>query len=187
MSNSRVNVPPNPQPQAAPPAAPNAYRPSVPISVYRELASELHRKDEQLNLLQVQNQQLVQHNQRLRQEVEKLGAWAQKVQELTASYDAHGKPIERPTPPVAQPSLIEPQPQPPVSPQPSVAAKAEEKPERRPAQTETQSDVSGWLLGIAIALIILVCFGTGFLIMRPLLTNQDNKPELPQEQDVETP
>lgn len=189
MSNSRVNVPSNSPTAGVNPAASNAYRPSVPISVYRELASELHHKEEQLKALQAQNKQLLQHNQRLHQEVEKLGTWAQKVQQLTNAYDPQGKPKEQPavvnaTPPSLEPpSLVTPEPLP-------VVPAAAEKPATKAKSSENPRDVSAWLLGIAVSLIILVCFGLGFLVMRPLFTEQDSSPELPSEpqpQELETP
>ncbi|MBW4617337.1 MAG: bZIP transcription factor [Desmonostoc vinosum HA7617-LM4] len=49
-----------------------AYSPSVPISVYRELAAELQATQTRLNALTAQNQQLVQENQLLRQEITKV-------------------------------------------------------------------------------------------------------------------
>ncbi|MGC1393910.1 MAG: hypothetical protein WA828_06475, partial [Coleofasciculaceae cyanobacterium] len=42
---------------------------------------------------------------------------------------------------------------------------------RRPVQSESVADVNGWMLIIAILLIVLTAFGTGFLIVRPLLNN----------------
>jgi hypothetical protein len=189
MSNSPVNAPPN-TPAAAKPTASNSptYRPSVPISVYRELASELQHKEEQLKALQVQNQQLLQHNQRLHQEVEKLGAWAQKAQQLTHAYDPHGRAKEQPPAVNATPPSLEPQPvatsEPPTFVPPPIIVNTKNK----NASGESPRDVSAWLLGIAVALIILVCFGLGFLVMRPLFVEPNNNPELPQpEQDIENP
>lgn len=45
------------------------YAPSVPISVYRELAAELKATKARVDALNQQNQQLDQHNQLLRQEI----------------------------------------------------------------------------------------------------------------------
>lgn len=190
MSNSRVNAPPNTPTAAAKPPAANSstYRPSVPISVYRELAGELQHKEEQLKALQVQNQQLLQHNQRLHQEVEKLGAWAQKVQQLTNAYDPQGRPKEQPPVVNATPPTLEPQPVATPEPPAVVPSPTPDNAKNQNTSGESSRDVSAWLLGIAVALIILVCFGLGFLVMRPLFTEPSNSPELPQpEQDIETP
>ncbi|WP_199315313.1 hypothetical protein [Aerosakkonema funiforme] len=54
------------------PQAPGAYSPSVPISLYRELAAELQATKVMLDSLNNQNQQLSQHNQQLRREIEKV-------------------------------------------------------------------------------------------------------------------
>ncbi|MFP4006497.1 MAG: hypothetical protein ACLFV6_00620 [Spirulinaceae cyanobacterium] len=190
MSNSRVNAPPNTPAAAAKPTPSNSstYRPSVPISVYRELASELQHKEEQLKALQVQNQQLLQHNQRLHQEVEKLGAWAQKVQQLTHAYDPHGRAKEQPSVVNATPPSLEPQPVATPEPPAVVPSPPTANTKNQNTSGESSRDVSAWLLGIAVALIILVCFGLGFLVMRPLFVEPNNSPELPQpEQDIENP
>jgi len=49
-----------------------AYPPSVPLSVYRELSTELQAAQARLNALTTQNQQLAQENQLLRQEITKV-------------------------------------------------------------------------------------------------------------------
>lgn len=47
------------------------YSPSVPLSVYRDLAAELQAAQAKINALTAQNQQIVQENQLLRQEIAK--------------------------------------------------------------------------------------------------------------------
>jgi hypothetical protein len=54
-----------------------------------------------------------------------------------------------------------------------VVIEQEERP-RRTSHSEGFSDVSGWMLLVAILLIVLTAFGTGFLIVRPLLNNNNN-------------
>lgn len=51
------------------PAAPTNYAPSVPMSVYRELAAELRANKAVIDSLNSRNQQLIQQNQRLKQEI----------------------------------------------------------------------------------------------------------------------
>ncbi|MEL6813905.1 MAG: hypothetical protein AAFP03_03710 [Cyanobacteria bacterium J06598_3] len=53
----------------AKPAAPTNYAPSVPMSVYRELAAELRANKAVIDSLNSRNQQLVQQNQFLKQEI----------------------------------------------------------------------------------------------------------------------
>lgn len=54
------------------PVSTSAYAPSVPISVYRQLAAELQATRVMLDSLNAQNQQLAQQNQLLRREIEKI-------------------------------------------------------------------------------------------------------------------
>lgn len=75
--------------------APSAYAPSVPISVYRELATELKTTQSTLDSLTQQNQQLLRQNQLLRNEIhrfveaaEQLGHFAGvQSQDLAATPD----------------------------------------------------------------------------------------------------
>jgi hypothetical protein len=57
---------------SAAPAAPRPYSPSVPISVYRELAAEVHTLRAQLDAASFQNKGLVEQNQKLRLEIERI-------------------------------------------------------------------------------------------------------------------
>lgn len=69
-------------------AAASKYAPSVPISVYRELAAELQNTKGKLDTLNTQNQQLVQQNQRLRQEIQKLAQSAVQTQQVVEALPA---------------------------------------------------------------------------------------------------
>jgi len=51
----------------------------------------------------------------------------------------------------------------------------EEPRSRHTTQSEGVSEVSGWWLIVAILLIVLTAFGTGFLIVRPLLNNDSSR------------
>jgi len=66
----------------------NPQRASVPISVYRELAAELQTAEAMLDSLNAQNQQLVQQNQHLRQEIEKVVQSALHMQQVVASLQS---------------------------------------------------------------------------------------------------
>lgn len=174
----------------------NRYSPSVPISVYRELAAELHTAQSMLDSLKAQNQQLVKQNQQLRQEVEKVVQSAQHLQQIVASFGSAGgvevprsKPVMQqeprwvasapsPSSTASVPGVEFPPPPQKSEPFPSpytetLVIEQEESRPRRTPQSEGLSDVSGWLLVVAILLIVLTAFGTGFLIVRPLLNNNN--------------
>ncbi|MDF0556905.1 hypothetical protein [Kamptonema sp. UHCC 0994] len=70
------------------PAAPNTYSPSVPISLYREVAAELQAAQAMLESLKTHNQQLVQQNQQLRREVETVVHAALQLQQAVNSAQA---------------------------------------------------------------------------------------------------
>ncbi|MEA5506620.1 hypothetical protein VB735_26670 [Halotia wernerae UHCC 0503] len=61
------------------------YPPSVPISVYRELAAELQATQARLDALTGRNQQIVQENQLLRQEITKVVQSFLHLQNLVGS------------------------------------------------------------------------------------------------------
>lgn len=178
------------------PTTANKYSPSVPITVYRELAAELQAAQTTIDSLKSQNQQLVKQNQQLQQQVEKVVHSAQHLQQIVSSFSgaatAHvevprAKPAWQPEPqPVAPPppphhhdpreSVLEfPasfQDEPEFSPySETVVIEQEDTRVRRPVHSESVADVNGWMLIIAILLIVLTAFGTGFLIVRPLLNS----------------
>jgi hypothetical protein len=194
--NSRINsqMQNPPTDRYTPPRAANTYSASVPISVYRELAAELHAAQAMLESLKSQNQQLVKQNQQLRQEVEKVVQSAQHLQQIVGSFGSVGG-VERPQSRPFMPPEPHPVP-PPTPPRPTASAPAVEFPpprqdpepdfspynetlvieqeeprSRHSSHSEGFPDVSGWLLVTAILLIVLTAFGTGFLIVRPLLKN----------------
>ncbi|WP_017653641.1 hypothetical protein [Fortiea contorta] len=109
-------------PKASPPAYPP---PSVPLSVYRELAVELQTVEAKLDVLTAKNQQVVQENQLLRQEITRVIQACLHLQKLvdpqatpTTSSD---RPIPNP-PPTVKPvtkrpvTTASPRPRPPVDP-----------------------------------------------------------------------
>ena len=152
--------------QAIRPAAP---APSVPISVYRELAAELQTTRAMIDALNGKNQQLDRENQQIRQDI-------QRVMQTTLSLQpwVEGQPSLQATS-TARPTWQE-----------SAAASAVAaslRPEPRPETWTTEQPVlpplaapskrmsrlsSLWLILTVIA-IIVTAFGAGFLIMRPFL------------------
>ena len=177
----------------APPTAANKYSASVPISVYRELAAELQAAQTTIGSLKSQNQKLVKQNQQLQQQVNKVIQSAQYLQEIVGSFSTPSqvdvprqKPVTPPehrhtpppatsrpvasTPDVEFPSSFQdPEPESPYS--ETVVIEQEAPRPRRTSHSEVLSDINGWMLLVAILLIVLTAFGTGFLIVRPLLSN----------------
>ncbi len=198
MSNPGAKQPMrNVTPPSSAPQTANAYCPSVPISVYRELAAELQAAEAMLDSLNGQNQNLVRQNQQLRQEIERVVQSHMHLQQVLASFqsvsateappaysEARSEPtlestVRRPrtTPtPVPPPVESPPPPSPSQIAEPAaspfsekVFTEQEEGRYRRPTPPERSSDVNGWWLVVAIFLIVATAFGTGFLIVRPLL------------------
>lgn len=185
----------NVTPSGSDPQTTNAYSPSVPISVYRELAAELQAAQKMMDSLNAQNQHLARQNQQLRQEIEKVIQSHAHLQQVVAASQSGSRtevppaysefrPEPTPTATVRRPRPATPPPQanvPPPSPPPQMAeppvsafsqtvfTEREEGRYRRPTPPERASDVSGWMLVVAIFLIVATAFGTGFLIVRPLL------------------
>lgn len=183
----RTNAKPGAKvPESPAPPATNPYSPSVPISLYREVATELQSMKTNLESLRLQNQELTEQNQQLRVEIERV---VQSALQLRQVADAHHKshlPVsEAPqsdlqvyfeSPPApAQPSSS---PGAGNSKQPEVAGSqkplfTEQPPQpRRKPDSPRSSDLSGWWLVLTIAVIVVTAFGTGFLIVRPLLPSR---------------
>ena len=160
----------------SPPALANTYAPSVPISVYRELAAEMQANQAMLEFLTAQNQQLVQQNQQLRQEIEKLAQSAVYLQQLANSFEPQvqyklPQQVKTELAPAIAPRPESPPPAPATPPEPSelseeLFTEQQESRDRRPSPPERASESGGGWLIVAIVLII-VCAGTaGFLVIR---------------------
>jgi len=175
------------------PATPNnAYCPSVPISVYRELSAELQAAQAMLEVLNNQNQQLLQQNQQFRQEIDKVVQSTQNLQQMAAGLSpASGVPslgassLPRMNPPSPIVSRVAGLPEVNASRQslglpimPSIAPEdlviEQEEGRNRRLSTAKTADVNGWILLLAIFLIIVTAFGTSFLIIRPLFGGSNN-------------
>jgi len=163
------------------PSIGNGYAPSVPISVYRELATEMQASKTKVEFLEAQNQELIRQNQQLQQEIQKLVASAIYLQQVANSFEPVTSPPivqkREPVPPpfdAAQgpPTATEFPPAPPEAPAPKdkiLLAEQEEGRYRRPEPPSGATDVSGIWLAVAIFLIAIFAFGASFLIVRPLL------------------
>ena len=179
----------------------NQYSPSVPISVYRELAAELQTSKATIESLKSQNQQLVKQNQQLRQEIEKVVQTAQHLQDIVTSLGSVGsvngvegvrsrassppQPEPRPAssappPPRATSVPISdfPHSYPPTEPTPppyaeTLVIEQEEPRPRRSTSSDGISEVNGWWLIAFISIIVLTAFGAGFWIVRTMLNNNN--------------
>jgi hypothetical protein len=191
-SNPSMQNPPTDR--YTPSTSANKYSASVPISVYRELAAELQAAQATIDSLKAQNQNLVKQNHQLQQQVDKVVQSAQHLQQIVGSFGvasqvegSRSKAVRQPEPrpvtpnssprpaasvPVVEyPSLVDDS-EPDLSPYSETVVIEQEEPRaRRSLQSEGGSDVSGWMLVVAILLIVLTAFGTGFLIVRPLLNS----------------
>lgn len=155
------------------------YAPSVPLSVYRELAVELQAAKLLSDSLNAQNQQLAQQNQQLRQEIAKAVESILRLEKVVKSQTLSNRSASVPKrdntkhvykiPKVTEAYL----PFPPKK--PTVAAKTiieqEQGRYRRHNDIETGT-VSGWFLALSIILIMLTAFGAGYFLMRPLVRSR---------------
>lgn len=158
--------------------------PSVPLSVYRELAAELQATRVMVDSLNAKNQELTLQNQKLRQEIHRFAQSAIALNAL-AGGNRPAVPLSQSAQPVASrsqpetvlhPSLEE------TAAASAIAAKlrspdavpvgelfTEEQmlpnlpPEKKPR------DLGGLWLTMTIVLIMVTAFGAGFLVVRPLL------------------
>jgi len=172
-------------------AAANGYAPSVPISVYRELAAELQATRAMLDSLNGQNQQLVKHNQQLRTEVDKIVQSALHLQKIAGSQQPLSQSVMSgvayartdiviepsyftPEPARSMPRSFNPRPEPS---EPTVISEklyteqSETRP-RRSSQSDQSPELGGFWLAAIILLIVVSAFGAGFLIVRPFLPSR---------------
>lgn len=176
----------------------SGYAPSVPISVYRELAAELQATKAVVDSLTTQNQQLIRQNQLLQREIHKvvyaalqLGQFAGVAQsspnsEAPPTSEAIGEPNQgsgymTPSPPPPERSSQSKPPQVSLAPLKSLGSslikdrlfsgQTDPSHHNGPPFREIR-DFSGLWVTLSILLVVLTAFGAGFLIMRPLLNNR---------------
>lgn len=160
------------QPQSAPTPAGGAQSPSVPISLYREVASELQTTQTTLQSLKTQNQELTQKNQQLRLEIERVVQSALHLRQIAdpswGSARAESGALSMPAEFAGQSeTAIAPDA---IAPEPLFTEQA--APPATPTPTETTTEISTWWLIVIICTIVITAFGTGFLIVRPLLPSR---------------
>ncbi len=188
---SNVNTKPMMQPAkvSVPVTSPAIARsPSVPISVYREVASELQSTQASLNSLKGQNDDLVQRNQQLRLEIERVVQSALYLRQLadtnlktgdrTADNFSSSVAEIQSTPATTQPMSSN---QAIATPNKKVLRRLTGLPSKlftgQPSQPHLiqqgeAKEIGAWWLILVICMIIVTAFGTGFLIVRPLLPSR---------------
>lgn len=182
MKNSNV-------PDQSPLNGANTYSPSVPISVYRELAAELQATQAMLDSINLQNQeivaqnqQLVTQNQQLRLEINNIVKSALRIQQVASAWQSHEENVQAgdyaSTSPdynseLSSPEAIDPQAS---FENPFVSRNSEklfiehsENRYRRNQKSKSLAHFGNWQIILIVVLIITVAFGTGYLFIRPLL------------------
>jgi uncharacterized phage infection (PIP) family protein YhgE len=167
------------------PAQPNSYAPSVPISIYRELAAELDATRALLETVHTENQQLKQQNQQLRQEIDRLVQSALNLR----SYSESSLPITDSTPaPALAPSPASAVPTPSTSAAefesvaaqlrgnaaaetPIASTQVADLPQSLTSETKLRG-LSGLWLTLTVIAIVIGAFGAGFFMVKPLLQNR---------------
>lgn len=150
---------PNSHPSSLQHKAPR--HPSVPIDLYRQVVEELQATKAQLSAVKANNQQL-------QQEVEQLMHSAHKTQQLVRKSQQQltsNTPVTK-VKPIWQAKSWDS-----ASPQQVVTVKYAAR--RNFRQSKNSTPINGWVLAIAIMVIILTAFTTGFLLVRPLLNNDN--------------
>ncbi|MBF2028932.1 MAG: hypothetical protein IGS48_19595 [Oscillatoriales cyanobacterium C42_A2020_001] len=182
MSNVNTKAAGQPSKSPKPASTPNSssQAPSVPISLYREVASELQTTRTTVQSLKTQNQELTQKNQQLRVEIERVVQSALHLRQVADPSWAGQSLFEAVTPSMptastAQAELV-------VRDRAHIPVPAADLPEKlhteqdaKPhavTQAEPTTEISTWWLIVIICLIVITAFGTGFLIVRPLLPSR---------------
>ena len=152
------------------PTSSNFSRPSVPLSVYRELVQELQATQARIEALEAQNQTIVKQNQQLRQEIEQVLRYAQNLQEVIAEREARiaaysareVKGTQAPPPKPKPPASVRDQKQ---------VIEVESDRDRYLSPSKSDGRINGWVLAIALMLIVVTSSLGAFLIVSSRLSN----------------
>ena len=133
------------------------YRPSVPISVYRELVGELRQTQAQLNILKSQNQQL-------RQEAEKVFHSTHTLKQVVESFDPYQRHPVDPTTEVQMTTVTE------LSDSPADSKPIVEVASSHPASHGSSAEpLNRWTLTLIFGAIGLSAFLLGFFVVPTLV------------------
>ncbi len=144
--------------------------PSVPMSIYRELAGELHTAKEKIDELKQDNQELYQENQTLRKEIRQLVQSVQNLETTLNAWDESNhqnrkKKVTKPEPKYHDYYF-------PPSPEETLHSHQEEQYPLKPVKPKSNQEVSGWFVAAAIVMIVFTFSGIGFMVAQPLLNNE---------------
>ncbi len=165
------------------PSEASGYSPAVPISVYRELSSELDSTKAQLQAASAQNQLLSRENQLLRQEIEKMMQSAFRAQQAVNSlqsqtdnsfvsetiHNNNAAFTESSNEPVAKNPFAVLESVASVSPTKNRLFTEEQETRPRRSQKPSSRDLGGMWFAVAILLIVVAAFGAGYWVVRPML------------------
>lgn len=176
------------------PLAPNTGS-SVPISLYKEVTTELQNNQQIMAGLKAQNQQLIQQNQHLRRELERIILISMQLQQAvnsaemitknspdminqggsisslltgTQTLENLPKPVED-LPNKLKPSVNLPSMQERSKPSENLLTEEKRPYIAREMSPRMPKEVKGIWLIIMIFLIVFAAFGTGYFIVRPML------------------
>jgi hypothetical protein len=197
MTSNANPRPGTPAAKVTPPASKGTVQaPSVPIYLYREVANELQTTKSDLHSLKAENQHLVQQNQQLRLEIERVVQSTLHLRQLADNYrtghgtlesfSSHLNDMD-----LNRPSHLTPSDQPArdhaFQDPAEAAARAVVASTHAPAKVITSQsgqahpiaaaadsapEISTWWLVLVVCLIVVSAFGMGFLIVRPLLPSR---------------
>lgn len=143
--------------------------PTVPMSVYRELAGELQTTKKQLDGLKQQNQQLYQQNQSLRLEVSQLIQAVRKLEDTLNSWEETSPSHWQETEQTAEANHYYDFPEPPQ--EENWLTHQEENYPRQKERYQSSQEVNGWFLAAAVVMIVFTFAGIGFMVARPLMND----------------
>jgi cobalamin biosynthesis Mg chelatase CobN len=159
--------------------------PSVPVSVYRELALELQATQATIDALKSQNQQLARQNHQLRQEIEKVVqhvAYLQQVVDTTvvsqieADRTERERQVKSKRPPsgarTGHHSVVTTANASSGHSTEFVAVEEVEADNRYRRSRSDAAQMGGWRLAIAVLIVVVTAFSTGFLLVRPFAPNR---------------
>ncbi|MDR9402197.1 MAG: hypothetical protein RI580_02040 [Halothece sp. Uz-M2-17] len=145
---------------------PHKNTPTVPMSVYRELAGELQSAQQQLQDLKDNNHHLHQENQTLRLEIKKLVQSVQRLENNLNHWDQTTHTQQRTNPvPTKESSSYTPA----ASTQEHWFSHEQTHYVMAEESQDGNQEINGWFVIAAIVMIIFTFSGIGFMIARPLL------------------
>jgi hypothetical protein len=121
-----------------------------------------------------QNQQLVEQNQKLRLEIERVVQSALYLRQVADGYNGVRPGFDDVSSSAAFPQTSPPKPR--TAPKRSKVTPhvftEQPEPQIRRDRARAPREINGWWLTVMIVTIVITAFGTGFLLVRPLLPNR---------------